>query len=53
MIKEIKSVSPPIEFREIPFFEEEDKISDFVIKKANNAVDRVGNEPKRNGYEFL
>ncbi|CAK85842.1 unnamed protein product (macronuclear) [Paramecium tetraurelia] len=53
VLKEIKQFSPAITFREIPFFEEDDKISDFVIKKAKNAVDRVGNEPKRNGYEFL
>ena len=53
MIKDLKSFSPPIPYREIPFFDEDDKISDFVIKKAKNAVDRIGNEPKRNGYEFL
>ncbi|CAD8180976.1 unnamed protein product [Paramecium octaurelia] len=53
VLKELKQFSPPITFRDIPFFEEDDKISDFVIKKAKNAVDRVGNEPKRNGYEFL
>ncbi|CAK74478.1 unnamed protein product (macronuclear) [Paramecium tetraurelia] len=53
IIKDLKSFSPPIQFREIPFLEEDDKISDFVIKKAKNAVDRVGNEPKRSGYEFL
>ncbi|CAD8098682.1 unnamed protein product [Paramecium sonneborni] len=53
LIKELKSLSPPIPYRDIPFLEEDDKISDFVIKKAKNAVDRVGNEPKRSGYEFL
>ena len=52
-MKEIKCVSPSVEYRVIPYCEEVDKLSDFVIQKPKNAVDRIGSEPKHSGYEFL